>query len=294
MFFPSYFDSNDIEVCRKINRKYGPNYYLATKFYPLEIRKAIWAVYAFVRVADQIVDDPATDRPIKQLGKWAQDWIDAYEGRETHSPVLRAAAAVWHRYDIPFSYSEDFLAAMAQDLEQERYQDLKELRGYMYGSAAVIGLIITHIVGYRGGDKTLAGAKLLGEAMQLTNFLRDVREDITVRNRIYLAANDMEKFGVTEEDIVGLRFNEKTRALIKYYVELTHTWYEEAIPSINFLPHSSRLPIRIAAELYEDILDKIEKNDYNVFAIDKIKPSKLEKLKTTKNVWYYNRKYDRL
>ncbi len=294
MNFNSSYQSDDIEACRKISKKYGPTYYLASNFYPLEIRKAIWAVYAFVRVSDQIVDDPTIENPIIRLGNWAKDWVDAYEGKETHSPVLRSAAAVWHRFNIPFSYSEDFLAAMAQDLEKSRYKTLAELQEYMYGSASVIGLIVSHVVGYRGGDYTLASAKLLGDAMQLTNFLRDVREDVVLRDRIYLATDDMETFGVSESDIINLKTTDNTRALIKYYVELTHTWYEQSVPAINNLPHSSRLPIRIAAELYEEILGQIEKNNYDVFDVQKLEPSKIEKIITAKNVWLYNHKYDRL
>jgi phytoene synthase len=294
MDFISEFKDQDVEYCRNIVKQYSFNYYNASRFYPREIRKAIWIIYAFVRVSDQIVDDPTVEKPILKLGQWAQDWIDTYQGQPSDSPVLRAAAHVWQRYNIPFSYSEDFLAAMAQDLEKPRYETFAELKDYMYGSASVIGLIVSHIVGYRGGDETLRGAKLLGDAMQLTNFIRDVREDITIRNRIYLANEDMKKFGVNEEDLLELRTTENIRALIKYYIEIAHTWYEEAIPYINFLPHSSRLPIRMAAEIYEDILGQIERNDYDVFTAPQFEPAKLEKIKTMKNVWYYNRKYDRL
>lgn len=287
-------DKNDVEFCRQINKKYGPIYYFATYFYPREIRRAIWVVYAFLRVADIIVDDPVIDRPVLKLGEFAGDWIKAYNGNKVDSPVLRATAVVWHRYNIPFNYSEDFLAAMAQDLEEIEYKTLDDVKEYMHGSASVVGLIISHITGFVGGKDTMHGAKLLGDAMQLTNFIRDVHEDVVDRNRIYLATSDMEKFGVRRDDIMSLRNTKQTRALIKYYVELVHTWYEEAQPYINRISVNSRLPIRIAAALYQEQLYKIELKNYNVFEPDKVKLTKIEKIKIAFKTWKYSRSFDRL
>ncbi len=179
--------------CRRLNARHGKTYFLATRLLPASRRPAVHALYAFARLADDIVDDLATPTgPGDRAGRLrtlSRDLHTAITGGTGHHPVVTAVAHTAHRYRIPHSHFDDFLASMRSDLTVTDYDTLDALRGYMHGSAAVIGLQMLPVLGHTAPrDEAAPHAAALGEAFQLTNFIRDVGEDLD-RDRVYLPAH---------------------------------------------------------------------------------------------------------
>lgn len=287
---PPYLKGS-FNYCQYIHKQHGKSYFFATRFFSTELRQATWALYAWMRYADDIVD-LAGGKDIflvtAELDQWEEDWKQAYQTKTSDHPVLMASQYIFHRYNIPYSYSESFLRAMRQDLTKTRYATYEELEYYMYGSAGVVGLIMAHIVGYK--DKyTLEKAKQNGYAMQLTNFLRDIKEDLLERNRIYFPQVELNRFNITEDDLRLGKMSKNMRSFIQFQSNRADKLYEQSWPAINDLGVSGRLPIRIASVLYRQILRKIDQQDLNVFS-RRAHTSTLEKIiSTVKIIMTYGR-----
>lgn len=266
MSYPDY--TTDITHCRALHKFHGKSYYFATRFFPKHLREATWILYAFFRVPDEIVDNPTHTKPEEittALDSWIDEWRRVYHGAETTDPVLRATKHVFDTYHIPYEYSESFLTAMKADITVSRYQNYRELEYYMYGSAAVVGLMMTHIIGF-SEPRTLPYAKALGEAMQLTNFLRDISDDYITRNRIYLPAKDMEQFDVTEQTIKQKKVTPQFVSLMKYEIDRARSLYTESEKGIPLLHPHGRFAVWIARVLYSEILTEIEHANYDIFS----------------------------
>jgi len=260
-----------LKEARDILRHHGKSYYFSTRLFPRPLQEATCAVYAFVRLPDEIVDNSPQQTPediaaIKQkINEFSSDWREAYCTGQSQSKVLKLAAQTWHQHKIPFEYSSSFLDAMVQDTWKSEYEDYRDLEGYMYGSAAVIGLMMSHLVGFEG-QSTLEHAQALGYAMQLTNFLRDVDEDFQTRGRVYLPRDEMARFGVSREDIEARRFSDGFRELMRFQAERAHGLYEFADRGIVGLNPEGRFAVAMASTLYRAILRKLEQQDFNPFA----------------------------
>lgn len=268
--------------CARIQEKHGKSYYFATRFFDREQRHAVNALYAFFRLPDEMVDRESLENATKSLEKWESDWMAVMAGATTTHPVLMAAKDVFDRYQIPTQYASDFLEAMKQDLSKTRYANYDELRGYMFGSAAVVGLMLTHIIGWdksSSADAVRGPATALGEAMQLTNFLRDIGEDYRDRGRIYLPQDELAHFGLTDADIANGIVTPAFVGMMKWQIARANTLYEEANEGIKLLNSKGRFPVRLASDLYRFILDKIEQNHYDVFT-KRASTSFVEKVKT--------------
>lgn len=256
----------DYQYCAALQRRFGKSYYFATRFFPADLRPHVHALYAFVRVPDQWVDEPAGLSPEeaqRQIDRYEADLRRALEGEGVDSPVLRAFAQTARQFDIPWRYLSDFLEAMRRDLHCTRYRTYAELEGYMWGSAGVVGAMMLCLFRCHH-EPLLPYAVRMGEAMQMTNFLRDVGEDWR-RGRIYLPQEDLERFGVTEEDIAQGRLSEPMRQLLRFEIERTRALYREAEVGIALLPREFRYPVLLGSRLYAQILRRIEGNDYDVF-----------------------------
>lgn len=257
----------DIEHCRRLTKRFATNYYLATRFFPLGMRQATWMLYAFVRVPDEFVDTDHTrelDRARERIECWRAAWRAAYERGTSDDPVLRCNAWLFVRYAIPPEHAEVFLDAMLQDTVQARYATFADLDRYMYGSAQVVGLMMARIIGFRGA--ALEYACDLGTAFQLTNFLRDVREDYELRNRIYLPLDELERFGLAEDDIRGHVADDRWREFMRFQIQRTREYYARSDQGIPLLDAEGRRAVRAARSLYASILTRIEENGYDVYA----------------------------
>jgi phytoene synthase len=275
---------SDYQFCKAIQRERGANYFAATRFFPRDMRYGTWALYAFFRVPDDIVDEEAISREeaLKRLEQFEANWKRSIQTKTSDSPVLRAALDAHMHFQIPFSYSHDFLKAMKQDTSKDRYKDYEELREYMYGSAAVVGLMMSYVIGF-SSEKALPYAEDLGYAMQLTNFLRDIREDIEERNRIYLPAVDLETFSVSETDIIDGKMSAEFFDLMKFQIKRARALYRRSEQGIPMLRPRGRFAVRAALRIYEAILDEIEAHDYNVFS-ERIAFSTTKKIRLALNI----------
>lgn len=252
------------DLCRALARRHGTTYYWAARVLPVVKRHHIWALYAFCRYADEIVDDPAwpdVDARAAALADLAERFrADLVAGRSDH-PVLKGVVHTVRAFDIDPDLFDRFLRSMAMDLTVTSYATYDELRGYMDGSAAVIGEMVLPVLEARS-DAAVGPARALGEAFQLTNFVRDVGEDLD-RGRVYLPVEDLERFGADPWRRVA---DEPWQALARFEVERCRALYEEAADGEAFLPPASARCVRSARILYGEILDRVEAAGYDVFS----------------------------
>jgi phytoene synthase len=258
--------SASYERCRELHRRHGRTYYLATKFLPRWKRRHVHALYGFARYADEIVDrldgTSALDRRAS-LEAWSATFMAGLAGEPIEDPVLPAVLHTIEEFDLDRADFALFLRSMAMDLTVATYPTYADLIDYMEGSAAVIGAMMLPILGATDRERALASARELGRAFQLTNFIRDVGEDLD-RGRIYLPQADLVRFGV---DTLGGRVaTPAVKDLIKFEVVRARRHYAAARPGIALLDRGSQACIRTAYRLYSGILDEIERADYDVFS----------------------------
>ncbi|MFD6908229.1 phytoene/squalene synthase family protein [Streptomyces sp. NPDC060077] len=258
--------------CRRLNARHGKTYFLATRLLPLERRSAVHALYGFARWADDIVDDldrhrtPGDrDRLLRRLESDLADGLRAGDGNE---PVVRAVADTAGRYDIEHALFADFLASMRADLTVTDYPTYADLQRYVHGSAAVIGLQMLPVLGtVVPREEAAPHAAALGVAFQLTNFLRDVGEDLD-RGRVYLPGDLLAAHGVDRPLLEWSRrtgrHDPRIRAALVAAEALTRDVYRTAEPGIAMLDPRVRPCIRTAFTLYGGILDAIAERDYTV------------------------------
>ena len=245
--------------CYAITRKHSRSFFLSSQLLPAEKRRAVHALYAFCRTSDDLVDLPQANAT-QALAAWVA-LVHAPQ-----PPPDNAVLLAWNdtltRYAVPRTLPDELLAGIAMDLTVNRYPTFDDLWLYCYRVASVVGLISMQIIGYREG--AVDYAIKLGVALQLTNILRDVGEDAR-RGRVYLPREDLERFGLSADDILNGRRDEAFRSLMRFEIERAHCLYEAAWPGIALLNPDGQLAITAAAEIYRGILGKIHQSDYNVY-----------------------------
>jgi phytoene synthase len=260
------------EQCRRIHAAHGRTYYLATRMLPRDRRPDVWALYAFARVADELVDAPTVRSPDPEvLLAWREYAMTAMRSTSRPDPAAQPVlAATWHTMrtsGLEPDLLREFLDSMVMDLTVSRYATWGELRGYMRGSAGVIGELMAPLLGASGPD-ALVRAAALGEAFQLTNFIRDVGEDLA-RGRIYLPQADLARFGVSE-NLLALAVrtaapSPQVRSLVAFEVRRAAGLYAAARPGLRMVDARSRPCLEAAFTLYRRILHRVIANDFNVF-----------------------------
>ncbi len=263
------------QYCQEKAASSGSSFYYSFMFLPADQRQAIVALYAFCREVDDVVDecsDPGLAR-IK-LQWWRDEVGKIFDGTPTQ-PVALALQQTVKEFNLPLEHFLEIIDGMEMDLNQVRYQSFKELKLYCHRVASVVGLMAAEIFGYND-HKTLDYALSLGLAFQLTNILRDVRED-AMRGRIYLPADELAQFEVSEQDILAGRQTESVTRLMEFQAKRAHDYYQKAFEQ---LPESDRYKQRsgiIMAAIYQATLTEIEKDNYNVLK-HRIKLTPLRKL----------------
>ncbi|MFG1778641.1 phytoene/squalene synthase family protein [Micromonospora sp. NPDC049051] len=258
--------------CRELHKRHGRTYYLATRLLPTWKRRHVHALYGFTRYADEIVDRteelPPAERAAR-LDDWAGRFVAGLHGEPVDDPLLPAVLHTIAVFDLDRDDFASFLKSMAMDLTVTSYRTYDQLLDYMEGSAAVIGTMMLPILGSSDPAAAREPARQLGFAFQLTNFIRDVAEDLD-RGRTYLPDDDMAQFGVTREELVEARARRhatpRIRELIAYEVTRAQTHYAAAAPGITLLAPASQACMRTAYALYGGILDEVAARDYDVFA----------------------------
>ncbi|MEI6253717.1 MAG: phytoene/squalene synthase family protein [Mycobacteriaceae bacterium] len=257
--------------CRQLNAQHGRTYFLATRLLTPSQRPAVHALYGFARYADDILDDLQSDAGVGERAARLELLASRFVKGDTPSePVLPAVLDTARTYRIPLSLFDEFLTSMRMDLTVTDYPDRPALNRYMRGSAEVIGLQMLPILGTVGPLRDAEPcAEALGRAFQLTNFLRDINEDLD-RNRVYLPADELAAFGVDRELLIWCHDNQRTEPRVRQALaaqhEITRGIYREAYKGIALLAPQSRPCVTAAFTLYSEILDRIEDIDYAVFS----------------------------
>jgi 15-cis-phytoene synthase len=255
------------ERCRQLHARHGRTYYLATLLLPRWKRRHVHALYGFTRYADEIVDDLASTLDgagqAAALDAWGRRFFAGLQGAPCDDPVLPAVLHTVRAFDLDVGDFARFLQAMAADLDTGGYRTYQDLCGYMEGSAAVIGTLMAPILESSDPPAAREHARQLGLAFQLTNFIRDVAEDLA-RGRVYLPAEDLERFGVRRADLAADQASPAVRELLAFEVTRARAHYRAAEPGIDLLAPSSRPCVRVAFDLYGGILDEVERAGYQV------------------------------
>ncbi len=248
----------------EVTAENSKSFYFATRFFPRELARSAHAVYWFCRHTDDLVDECSSlKQGRRDLEAWAREVECAFRGGSTSHPVLLTFLDAKQRHSIPSEYPLDLIEGMRMDLENTRYQDFAALRIFCYRVASVVGLMMSHVIGFEGD--ALRYAIELGIAMQLTNILRDIAEDLD-RGRIYLPSEEMTRFGYSDQDLAKRVRNNAFRELMRFQVERARGFYAAAEPGIPLLSANGRFAVKVAAEVYRGILKQIERCDFDVFS----------------------------
>ncbi len=257
--------------CRALSAEHGRSYHLAGLLLPPAKRPYVHALYGFARYVDDLVDDVSPTLTPQQRAQRLNDWIEEFRADldwgTTSDPISRAVIDTIDRWSIPTGYFSDFVDAMRSDLTVTSYATYADLERYMWGSAAVIGLQMLPILGRADDgvrwDVLEMHAVQLGIAFQLTNFLRDVGEDLR-RGRVYLPQESLNRFGVDRDRLARGRVDESIRNLFAWEIERARSLYAASAPGIELVHPTSRDCLYTASTLYSGILAEIERADYDV------------------------------
>ena len=270
------------EECRLITKREARNFYYAFITLPARKRLAIYAAYAFCRHCDDAVDEESTvEDKLKALSNLRRMLSEAYNGRPGDS-VFIALADTARTYDIPQEYFDEVINGVEMDLTKDRYKDFNELRLYCYRVASAVGLVCIYIFGFKH-PRAKEFAIDLGLAMQLTNILRDVREDLK-RGRIYIPQDEMDRFGYGEDELRNGVLSESQQRLMRFQAQRARGYFKSGMKLMPYLSLRSRACPAVLAQLYSRVLDRIESKGYNVFD-GKISLSGREKALVTATTW---------
>jgi phytoene synthase len=254
--------------CWQILRENGKTFHLMARLLGSERGNAIAALYGFARVADDAVDESApgdTPERIRAQLCWMQEELRRAVAGESREPRFAVLGETIRLYRIPLEPFDDLVAGVAMDIEPMRFDTFADLELYCYRVAGTVGLMITPVAGYRAGSRALEHAKTLGTAMQLTNILRDVGEDVQ-RDRVYLPQEDLARFGVAEADLAAGCIDARFRALMEFEIGRARRLYDEGLALIPLLTSArGRAAFEFAVEAYSGILGKIRASGFDVF-----------------------------
>lgn len=280
------------QYCQDKTAKSGSSFYYSFLFLPKTKRLAITALYAFCREVDDIAD-AEMDNKIKlvKLEWWRSEIESLFNGNANH-PVSHALVPAIKNFDLKKEYFLEIIDGMEMDLNEVRFANFEELNLYCYRVAGVVGLLSASIFGYKD-PATLEYAKKLGLALQLTNIIRDVYED-SLRNRLYLPLDELQQFGVTEQQIFNQDNSDAFHKLMTFHAERAHKCYRDAFET---LPEQDRYDQKtgiIMAAIYENTLNEMEEDQLQVLKHKVIIPP-LRKIiiaiKTLFKEWWCYRKY---
>lgn len=253
--------------CREITRRHARSFYFASHTLPAAKQAAAYAIYAFCRHVDDLLDEGGLSSAAGRAGAELElnGVLDRlYAGAATGLPLAAAFREAVQDYGIPSQPFRDLIHGVCLDREPLRLETWDELRHYAYHVASVVGLVMCPVLGLRDRAAEERAVEL-GIAMQLTNILRDVREDWE-RGRRYLPAEEMRRFGVTDDDLAAGRVTEGFRALMRFQISRAREFYrssEAGIPALA--PDGSQFTVWLMRWVYAGILEEIERQDYDVF-----------------------------
>ena len=249
------------EYCRRVARRRAKNFYYSFVLLSRPQRNAMCAIYAFMRYCDDLSDEPGANRAA--IDKWREEMEAALEGRFSDHPVWPAFYHTVRRFCIPHQYFREMIEGVQSDLEPRKFETFDQLYRYCYQVASVVGLTIIHIFGF-DTRSALPLAEKCGVAFQLTNILRDIREDAE-RGRIYLPAEDLRRFSVSEEALCAGRRDEAFMKLMGFESERARAYYNESRPLLDLIHPRSRASLWALITIYSRLLERIEESRFDVY-----------------------------
>ncbi len=281
-FAPGPSVSDAYRYCQNVTRRSGSSFAAAFWMLPKPKRRAIHAIYAFCRLADDIADDPEIGGNRAALLKRWRDELDNAYLRKAQHPVGIALGDAVHRFRLPEKVFADLLAGVESDLAGDTIDSFDDLRLYCYRVASTVGLQVVRVLGYRN-PQALDYAETLGIAVQLTNVLRDIGSDAD-SGRIYLPRDELERFGVSTDDLQSGRMTDELRLLLSFYAERARDHYERAE---GLLPSEDRRSLRPAVamgRIYHTLLDELHRKNFPCFGTP-LRLSKSRRLAIAAMVW---------
>ncbi len=275
-----------MQQSRAITRSSASNLALAFILLPKSKREAMSVLYAFCRQIDDIADDESSPVEVRRekLAAWRAELHLACHGRSPEFPVTRELQPVIAQYHLPFRLLDELLLGVEMDLDVRRYPGWDELEVYCYRVASVVGLLSIEIFGYTE-PACRDYAVYLGKALQLTNILRDVRAD-ALRGRIYLPLNELERFGLAEQDVLGLRYSRAFCAVARAVAERARHFYHLASRTLPAADRRSMRAAELMGAVYWRLLRKLEGQDFNVFGPQPTRLSRAQKTCLILRAWY--------
>ncbi len=263
--------------CRSVARRAARNFYYGFRLLPPAKRDALCALYAFMRRADDLSDEPGTLAEKRAgLAAWRASLDAALAGDTASHPVWPALADTVARYAIPPRYLHDLVSGTEMDLDTTEYATFERLREYCYRVAGAVGLCCIHVFGFSHPEAP-ALAERLGIAFQLTNILRDVPRDLLL-GRVYLPQDEMARFGVTRADLGARQASAMAREFFRFQLERARDHFREGRGLLPLVEEDSRAALWALARIYSGILDKIEARNYDVLSPSPAGLSTAEKL----------------
>src|SRR6185503_10173038 len=274
--------SRVLGVQHKFTRAAGSNFYYSFLLLPGPKRRAIKNVYAFCRILDDIVDkEPGTRNPQKDLQYWREEvdnWFEGYATTEFGDSFISTI----EEFDLPREPFVDLIDGMEMDLKWRSYQSFADLREYCYRVASAVGLICIEIFGYES-PRTREYAVNLGLALQLTNILRDLKEDVA-RGRIYIPLEDLERYGYSQEDLRASRYNAPFIELMKFEHARAASYFDKAAASLPDGDRASMFAAELMGAIYKELLDQIPAVQFDVFR-NRLTVSKSRRLRIAFSIW---------
>ena len=250
------------DYCRRVARQRAKNFYYSFLLLSAQQRSGMCAIYAFMRYCDDLSDEPGANRAA--IDRWRCQLEEALEGRFGGHPVWPAFHHTVRRFGIPQEYFREMISGVASDLEPRRIESFDELYRYCYQVASVVGLTIVHIFGF-DTPKVLGLAEKCGVAFQLTNILRDIKEDAE-RGRVYLPLEDLRRFGVTPEELGSGTRGDPFLRLMRFEAARARSYYQESQPLLDLVHPRSRASLWALITIYSRLLERIETRNYDVFS----------------------------
>jgi len=258
--------------CRAVAKHRARNFYYSFILLPPEKKNAMCAMYAFMRYCDDLSDEPGATR--SSIDHWRDALSEALAGRLDSNPTWPAFLDTVERYSIPHEYFYEMIEGVASDLSPRTIDTFDDLYRYCYRVASVVGLTTIHIFGFTSPE-ALPLAEKCGIAFQLTNILRDVREDAGL-GRVYLPAEDLARFGVAVDDLKNARRTEQFGRLMEFETERARRYYRESAPLLDLIQRESRPSLWALIAIYSRLLDHLSESHYDVL-MRRISLSSLEK-----------------
>ncbi len=260
------------DYCRLVARSRARNFYYSFVLLPSSQRDAMCAMYAFMRYCDDLSDEPGATRAA--IERWREDLSSALAGRFTDHPVWPAFYDAVNAFRIPHDYFHEIIDGVESDLDVRTFPSFADLYRYCYQVASVVGMTTIHVFGF-DRPEALRLAEKCGVAFQLTNILRDIREDVE-RGRVYLPQEDLERFGVAREDLERGNRNSRFFELMRFETQRARAYYAESKPLVGMVHSRSRPSLRALISIYSGLLDRIEQSEYDVFS-RRVRLSAIEK-----------------